>query len=83
MQYCLIFRCLTSGDPGKQLIPARWLGVATDLSALKDSVYNYVVQVLTDLNVIHSCRNGANRKRKQRGILRHTTIDEDWNVGAV
>ena len=69
-------------DPGKQLIPARWLGVATDLNALKDSVYNYVVQVLTDLNrdslmpemvQIGNENNG--------GILRHTTIDEDWNVG--
>ena len=34
-------------DPGKQLIPARWLSVANDLNALKDSVYNYVFQVLT------------------------------------
>jgi arabinogalactan endo-1,4-beta-galactosidase len=69
-------------DPGKQLIPARWLGVASDLNALKDSVYNYVVQVLTDLNgdslmpemvQIGNENNG--------GILRHTTMDENWNVG--
>ena len=37
-------------DPGRQLIPASWLGVANDLAALKDSVYNYVSKVLADLN---------------------------------
>lgn len=69
-------------DPGKQLIPAKWLGVAYDVNALKDSVYNYVIQVLTDLNndslmpemvQIGNETNG--------GILRHTTIDENYNVG--
>ena len=56
--------------------------MANDLNALKDSVYNYVVKVLTDLNgdslmpemvQIGNENNG--------GILRHTTIDEDYNVG--
>lgn len=37
-------------DPGRQLIPRSWLGVAHDLEALKDSVYNYTVQVLTELD---------------------------------
>ena len=37
-------------DPGRQLIPRRWLGVAYNLEALKDSVYNYTASVLTSLN---------------------------------
>ncbi|MBN1950182.1 MAG: glycosyl hydrolase 53 family protein [Bacteroidales bacterium] len=37
-------------DPGRQVIPQAWLGVAYDLEALKDSVYNYVVKVLGDLH---------------------------------
>jgi len=69
-------------DPGKQLIPARWLGVATDLNALKDSVYNYVLQVLTDLNSDSLMPEMVQIGNENNGgILRHTTIDEDWNVG--
>ena len=37
-------------DPGRQLIPRAWLDVAYDLQALKDSVYNYTLNVLTELN---------------------------------
>ncbi len=37
-------------DPAHQLIPRAWLGVASDLEVLKDSVYNYTVKVLTELD---------------------------------
>ena len=69
-------------DPGRQLIPVRWLGVANDLTALKDSVYNYITSVLTELEKdtlmpeivkIGNENNG--------GILRHTTMDENWVAG--
>ncbi|MBN2011658.1 glycosyl hydrolase 53 family protein [candidate division KSB1 bacterium] len=36
-------------DPGRQLVPHRWLGIADDAEALKDSVYNYTKHVLTQL----------------------------------
>jgi arabinogalactan endo-1,4-beta-galactosidase len=69
-------------DPGKQLIPARWLGVASDLNALKDSVYNYVVQVLTDLNSDSLMPEMVQIGNENNGgILRHTTINENWVVG--
>lgn len=69
-------------DPGRQLIPARWIGVANNLAALKDSVYNYVFRVLTELNAdslmpeIVKVGNETND-----GILKHTTMDENWNAG--
>ncbi|MBN2262882.1 MAG: glycosyl hydrolase 53 family protein, partial [Prolixibacteraceae bacterium] len=37
-------------DPGRQILPKAWEGVAYDLSALSDSVYNYVYSILTKLN---------------------------------
>jgi arabinogalactan endo-1,4-beta-galactosidase len=68
-------------DPGKQLIPARWLGVANDVEALKDSVYNYVTQVLTSLNsdsLMPEMVQIGNETNS--GILYHTTIDDKYNV---
>ncbi|MBN1924530.1 MAG: glycosyl hydrolase 53 family protein [Prolixibacteraceae bacterium] len=37
-------------DPGRQIIPKAWEGVATNLTELKDSVYNYVYKTLSQLN---------------------------------
>ncbi len=37
-------------DPGKQVIPAAWAAVVDDLPVLKDSLYNYVYHVLTQLH---------------------------------
>ena len=37
-------------DPGKQEIPAAWLGVADNVQALGDSVYNYTYRVLQHLD---------------------------------
>jgi arabinogalactan endo-1,4-beta-galactosidase len=69
-------------DPSHQIIPARWVGVATDTAALADSVYNYMVNLLTDLDQdtlmpeivkIGNENNG--------GILRHTTLNSDYSAG--
>lgn len=37
-------------DPSRQLIPRAWLGVANNLNALKDSVYQYTTRVLQHLD---------------------------------
>lgn len=37
-------------DPGKQLVPAAWLPVVDDLPVLKDSLYQYISQILLNLN---------------------------------
>ncbi|MBN2805151.1 MAG: glycosyl hydrolase 53 family protein [Prolixibacteraceae bacterium] len=37
-------------DPGRQIIPKAWEGVANNETALKDSIYQYVTRVLTELN---------------------------------
>ncbi|MEL6672442.1 MAG: glycosyl hydrolase 53 family protein [Bacteroidota bacterium] len=37
-------------DPGKQDVPAAWLGVVDNLPALGDSLYNYTYQVLQHLD---------------------------------
>ncbi|MDX2245830.1 MAG: glycosyl hydrolase 53 family protein [Bacteroidia bacterium] len=69
-------------DPGRQLIPARWLSVANNLPALKDSVYSYTVKVLSGLEkeglmpeivTVGNENNG--------GILRHTTMDNNYVAG--
>lgn len=71
-------------DPGRQAVPARWRDVAYDLEALKDSVYNYVAQVLSDLEKdtlmpeFVKIGNEANP-----GILIHEYFNEDWSAGPV
>ncbi len=37
-------------DPARQIVPKAWADIADTISILKDSVYNYVIKVLTDLN---------------------------------
>jgi len=37
-------------DPSKQLVPNAWLSVVDNTEILKDSLYNYIYQTLTDLN---------------------------------
>ncbi|HYX07128.1 MAG TPA: glycosyl hydrolase 53 family protein, partial [Bacteroidales bacterium] len=68
-------------DPAKQHIPDPWVPVATDLTTLKDSVYNYVTRVLTTLNneglmpEIVKVGNETNS-----GILKQTTLNSDYTV---
>lgn len=37
-------------DPSKQVVPAAWADVVDDLPALKDSLYNYIYNTLSELN---------------------------------
>lgn len=37
-------------DPGKQIVPAAWLGVVNDLPKLKDSLYAYITSTLLALH---------------------------------
>ena len=37
-------------DPSKQLVPAAWLSVVDDTDILKDSLYNYIHQTLSNLH---------------------------------
>jgi arabinogalactan endo-1,4-beta-galactosidase len=69
-------------DPGKQIIPARWLGVATDVSALADSVYNYVTYTLTALEedtLMPELVQIGNETNS--GILKHTVLNPDYSAG--
>ena len=69
-------------DPGKQIIPARWLGVATDVSALADSVYNYITYILTALEedtLMPEMVQIGNETNS--GILKHTVMNADYSAG--
>ncbi len=69
-------------DPGKQIIPARWVGVATDVSALADSVYNYVTEILTALDedtLMPEMVQIGNETNS--GILKHTVLNPDYSAG--
>lgn len=66
-------------DPGRQVIPARWRGVADTLDVLADSVYQYTRRVLLDLDdeglmpdivKIGNEHNG--------GLLVHRTMDANF-----
>jgi len=37
-------------DPSKQLVPSAWLPVVDDVDVLKDSLYNYIYQTISDLH---------------------------------
>jgi arabinogalactan endo-1,4-beta-galactosidase len=67
-------------DPGTQIIPARWREVADNPEALKDSVYQYTVRTLSELDAdglmpdivkIGNENNG--------GILVHRDMDAGYN----
>ncbi len=65
-------------DPARQVVPQAWADVADTVSVLKDSIYNYVVKVLTNLNAegllpeiikIGNENNG--------GIMRYRSMDDN------
>ncbi|RPI42452.1 MAG: hypothetical protein EHM46_05180, partial [Bacteroidetes bacterium] len=68
-------------DPGRQLIPKRWLEAAWDHEALKDSVYHYTYRLLAGLNdeglmpEIIKVGNETNA-----GILMHIPEDNGYNI---
>lgn len=67
-------------DPGRQVVPARWQGVATNTQALSDSVYNYTFSVLDELNTegllpeLVQVGNETNG-----GMLLYESMDEDFD----
>lgn len=71
-------------DPGRQAVPARWRDVAYNLEALKDSVYNYVAKVLSDLErdtLMPEFVKIGNETNP--GMLIHEYFNEDWSAGPV
>lgn len=68
-------------DPGRQVIPAAWQAVANNLTVLKDSVYNYVVNTLNALHKdgllpdIIKVGNEANP-----GMMVYETMDDELNA---
>jgi arabinogalactan endo-1,4-beta-galactosidase len=81
-------------DPGRQLVPRQWIGVANNNDLLRDSVYNYTKRILTELNAeglmpeIVKVGNETNG-----GILKHipednsfeikSTVSNSWNRHAI
>jgi arabinogalactan endo-1,4-beta-galactosidase len=66
-------------DPGRQLIPRRWLDVAYSLEDLKDSVYNYTLSVLSELEeegLMPDLVKVGNENNG--GILRHIPEENGW-----
>jgi len=66
-------------DPGRQLIPRRWLDVAYSLEDLKDSVYNYTTGVLTELEsegLMPDFVKVGNENNS--GILNHIPEENGW-----
>jgi len=71
-------------DPGRQVIPHRWINVAYDLEGLKDSVYNYIGYILSDLEndtLMPEFVKIGNENNS--GILLHEYINEDWSLGPI
>lgn len=71
----------TWADPAKQIIPSVWVDVANNLEALKDSVYNYTIQVLDDLNkegLLPEFIKVGNENNG--GILRHTVMNDNLSA---
>lgn len=82
-------------DPGRQLVPRKWIGIATNNDLLRDSVYKYTKRILINLNSeglmpeIVKVGNETNS-----GILRHipqdgssyeikTTLSSSWTRHAI
>ncbi|MFO7671303.1 MAG: glycosyl hydrolase 53 family protein, partial [Bacteroidales bacterium] len=66
-------------DPGRQLIPRRWLDVAYSPEDLKDSVYNYTLSVLSELEeegLMPDLVKVGNENNG--GILRHIPEENGW-----
>ena len=81
-------------DPGRQLIPRRWIDVAYDIDKLEDSVYIYTTNILTELDnegLMPEIIKIGNENND--GILKHIpeedgyepieTVSDDWTRHAV
>ncbi len=68
-------------DPGRQLIPRAWIDVAFDLNALKDSVYQYTQNLLTELHkegLLPEFLKVGNENNP--GILKHIPVDNGYDI---
>jgi arabinogalactan endo-1,4-beta-galactosidase len=66
-------------DPGRQIVPKAWEGVATNLEALKDSVYNYVFATLNKLNKEDLMPEYVKiGNENNSGIMTHKGMDQDF-----
>lgn len=67
-------------DPARQLIPRSWLGVAHSLEDLKDSVYNYTIRVMTELEDEGLMPDFVKVGNENNGgILRHIPEKNGWD----
>lgn len=68
-------------DPSKQLVPQAWLPVVNNTNVLKDSLYNYIFNTLTDLNnenLLPEMIQIGNETNK--GILLSPEDNEVWTL---
>ena len=66
-------------DPGRQLIPRKWLDVAYSLEDLKDSVYNYTFKIMTELESEGLMPDFVKVGNENNGgILKHIPIENGW-----
>lgn len=69
-------------DPGKQVVPAAWAAVVDDLPLLKDSLYNYMYGVLSELHADHLLPEMVQiGNETNRGILLSQEVnDAGWTL---
>ena len=68
-------------DPGKQLVPAAWLDVVDNVDILKDSLYNYIYNTLSELgseNLLPEMVQIGNETNK--GILLSPEDNQSWTL---
>ncbi len=68
-------------DPSKQRVPDAWLSVVNNLPVLKDSLYNYVFEVLNNLLVADLLPEQVQiGNETNKGILLSPTDDASWTL---
>jgi len=71
-------------DPGKQVVPKAWAGIASNATILKDSVYNYVAKMLTILNnesLMPEYVKVGNENNA--GLMVHSTLTSTYTASGV
>ena len=68
-------------DPARQLVPRKWISIASNLEALKDSVYHYTFSTLTHLNDLGLMPEIVKiGNENNSGILSHIPTDNGYDV---
>lgn len=66
-------------DPGRQIVPKAWEAIANNETILKDSVYNYVFKVLTQLNGENLMPEYVKiGNENNSGIMTHSGMDTQY-----